>query len=78
MLQIKADREDQEQVFIDDFKHTLNYFRIKLTEQQLDTLCDAFPGRKEGNRKRIKVGRFYDINVAIEKAHTYKNMTVKQ
>lgn len=51
---------------------------MKLSSQQLETLSDAFPGRKEGNHKRIRVGRFYDINVAIERSKTYKDMPVKQ
>lgn len=78
MLRMKADQDDQEQVFMDDFKATLDYFHLSLSESQLDTLHNSFPGRKDGNRLRIRVGRFYDINVAIERAGAYKNMVVKE
>lgn len=61
MLRHKADPDDNEQVFVDDFKATLDYFRLKMSTSQIDTLFGAFPGRQEGDRKRIRVGRFYDI-----------------
>ena len=78
MLRLKADSDDKEQVFMHDFKATLKFFRVKLTESQIDTLYNAFPGRKEGNRLRIRVGRFYDIKVAIERTGAYKKMLVKE
>ena len=40
-------------------------------------LVTAFPGRKEGKRERIRVGRFYDIHVTIEHQKTYSNLKVK-
>ena len=78
MLRKKAASDDQDQVFLDDFKATLDFFRIRLTEAQIETLYNAFPGRKDGDRLRIRVGRFYDIKVAIERATAYRNMEVKE
>ena len=78
MLRTKADPDDMEQVFVDDFQNALLFYRIKLSANQLETLTDAFPGRKEGNRQRIKVGRFYDIATSITHHNTLKNLKVKQ
>lgn len=77
MLKVKSDPDDVEQIFFDEFVSTLCYFNIKLSQTQLDQLMDCFPGRKEGNRLRLRVGRFYDIGVAIEHATTYKNLSVE-
>ena len=63
MLRAKSDPDDAEQIFVDEFNSTLHYFKIKLSEAQLNQFIDCFPGRKEGNRLRIRVGRFYDIFV---------------
>ena len=75
-FQRKADKDDNEQVFVDDFSTILKKFKIKVSQSQLDELIDSFPGRKEGNRHRIRVGRFYDIKIQIENDRTYKNMQV--
>ena len=61
-----ADPDDPEQLFVDDFVTILNNFKVKVSKEQLDYLIDSFPGMKEGNRPRIRVGRFFDIDVAIE------------
>ena len=77
MLRAKGDPDDPEQLFVDDFVDTLRYYRLKLSKSQLELLTDSFPGRKEGQRPRIRVGRFYDINVTIQHAKTYKQLTVE-
>lgn len=77
LLRSKADPDDADQVFVDDFISCLLYFKIKLNQGQLETLTNAFPGRKDGNRERIKVGRFYDIHVTIEHHKTYKDLKVR-
>ena len=78
MLRMKAEKEDGDQIFIDDFQSVLSYFRIKLSPSQLETLTSSFPGRKEGDRQRMNVGRFYDLNIAVEHSKTYKHMKVKE
>jgi len=77
MLRSKADPDDPDQVFVDDFMASLLFVGIRLNPNQIETLTTSFPGRKEGTRERIRVGRFYDIQVAIEKNKTYKNLKVK-
>jgi len=32
---------------------------------------------KEGTRPRIRVGRFYDISIALEQSQTYKSLKVR-
>ena len=77
MLRSKAEADDPDQVFVDDFLASLLFVGIRLNPNQIETLTTSFPGRKEGTRERIRVGRFYDIQVAIEKSNTYKNLKVK-
>lgn len=75
-LKKKADKDDDEQVFVDDFVQICTKFKIKLSQRQLEQLVDSFPGRKEGNRLRLRVGRFYDIAVTLENERTYKKLAV--
>ena len=50
MLRSKAEPDDPDQIFVDDFVQTLLFFKIKLSKSQLENLTDAFPGRKDGDR----------------------------
>ena len=64
-LTSKAEADDRDQIFLDDFVAICLKFKLKLSDKQTETLTDSYPGRKEGDRLRINVGRFYDLDLGI-------------
>ena len=73
-----SENDDQDQIFIDDFSKVCLNFKIKLSESQLQNLCDSYPGRKEENRLRLNIGRFYDLNLSILQHNIYRDLEVRE
>ena len=63
---------------MDTFDKILNKFKFKLTPLDRQELELSFPGRDEGQRKRINIGRIYDqkYNMLINKV--YKKVNVHE
>jgi len=59
-LKESAEIDDRGQIFFEDFLKVCGRFNIKLSESQKLNLLYSFPGRDEGNKKRLNISRIYD------------------
>jgi len=50
-----ADKDDRNQIFLNDFVTVCKQFRVDLTEEERKNLLNAFPGRAEGKRERVNI-----------------------
>ena len=73
-----AELDDKDQIYHDDFIKTCLKFKVKLSESQLENLRDSFPGRKDGDRQRLNISRFYDLNLSILQHNVYKQLEVRE
>ena len=49
-------------------------FRLKFRDDQYNLLYESFPGRSEGKRLRLNVGRFYDLKVNMMQNKAYEKI----
>ena len=70
-MQKAADRDDRNQIFLDDFLSVLKKFKLTVSKQQQQMLLDAFPGRDEGERRRVNIAKLYDHSYSMQLQKVY-------
>ncbi|CDW71437.1 ef-hand calcium-binding domain-containing protein 6 [Stylonychia lemnae] len=53
--------DDHRQIFFDKFCSILNQYGVTLSEHKKQLLLDTFPGRNEGERMRVNIGKLYEV-----------------
>jgi hypothetical protein len=48
------------QIFLDKFVKVAAKFNINLREEEIENIYNSFPGKDEGNKKKINIMRIYD------------------
>ena len=76
LLRSTADKDDVNQIFLDQFLYLLKRFNIDLNDKEKDMLTDSFPGRDEGQRKRVNVSRLYDHKYNMQLSKAYQKVDV--
>lgn len=56
------DESDKNQIYLEIFIALLDEFTIKLTPEEEEIIWIAFPGRDEGDVKKINLGRLYQVS----------------
>jgi len=66
-----AEPDDRAQIFVSAFLKILKDFGIKITNSEFENLQNSFPGRNEGDIKRINIARLYDQKYSIFNSKIY-------
>lgn len=78
MVRKTSDQDDKNQIFLDDFINVLKKFKIALTNKEQAMILDAFPGRDEGDRRRVNVGKLYDHKYDMMLQRIYQKVDVHE
>ena len=49
-----------------------------MSDKQIENLTDSVPGRKDGDRLRLNISRFYDLNMSILQHKMYKDLELHE
>ena len=49
-LRMNAEQDDQNQIYLDNFKKVCELHKLRLREDQYTLLYESFPGRSEGKK----------------------------
>lgn len=63
---------------MDTFEKVLSKYKVDLSKDDKDRLMQAFPGRDEGFRKCINVGKLYDQKYSIMIKKLYQKLDVHE
>jgi len=77
-LKESADQDDKNQIFLDQLAYVLKRFKIELSEKEKEMLIECFPGRDEGDRKRVNIGRLYDHKYEVMLSKIYQKVDVHE
>ena len=75
-LKKAAEADDEAQIFASAFLKTVKDFGIKISHSEFDNLLKSFPGRNEGDIKRINIARLYDQKYIILNSKMYEKVNV--
>lgn len=71
-----ADKDDRNQIFLHDFIQVLKKFNLEMSKSKQEMLLDAFPGRDEGEKRRINISRLYDHKYSVKLQKIYQKVDV--
>ena len=77
-LRASAEEDDPAQIFFENFLKVCADFKVHLSDHQKWNLLMSFPGRDEGDRKRMNVSRMYDQKYNILLAKMYRKVDVHE
>jgi hypothetical protein len=63
---------------LDQFLYVLKRFNVELSDKEQELLIDAFPGRDEGQRRRVNVNRLYDHKYNMMVSKLYQKVDVHE
>ena len=56
----------------------LKRFGVEITEKEKEMVLECFPGRDEGEHKRVNIGRLYDQKYQAMLAKIYQKVDVHE
>jgi hypothetical protein len=63
---------------MDQLVYVLKRFKIDLSDKDKEMLLECFPGRDEGERKRVNISRLYDHKYEMMLTKVYQKVDVHE
>ena len=76
-LRKAAEKDDPDQIFLNDFIRITRKYGIKLSDSERQNLLYAYPGRDEGVHVRINIYPMYDQKYNIMAQKVYEDINVR-
>ena len=77
-LRKAAEKDDPDQIFLNDFLKIIRKFGIKLSDSERQNLLYAYPGRDEGVHIRVNIYPIYDQKYNMLAQKVYDDLNVRE